>query len=85
MRRPTTNEGKPELKPRHMEALAEVARYRSDSPFWWRRASMADLAAHGLVEEWKPALLANSKRKTLPYRITLAGQAALAKRENEDA
>jgi hypothetical protein len=60
------------------DALAELQRYTEDRNviYWWRRASMAKLAAMGLVETYRP-LDFPASRKVLPYRITEAGRRAL--------
>lgn len=46
---------------------------------------MEKLIALGLVEMWRPKSLQHSKRKSLPYRLTDAGRAALAEQEKGDA
>lgn len=70
----------PELTPRLREALAEVARYEGQNrTYWWRERSMADLAAMGLTETYRPPSLERYRGKQLPYRITEAGRAALSK------
>lgn len=65
-------------------ALKEVGSYRGRNLcYWWRRASMAQLAEMGLVETYRPKSMERSRSKTLPYRITEAGRTALAAREGE--
>lgn len=72
------------LHPRLLSALAEVARYEGKNQlYWWRRASMGQLAELGLTEPYRPASMANGKGKTLPYRITTAGRRALAEAGKE--
>ena len=77
-----------ELHPQLADALAELGRHEARNDgwlYWFRRASMDKLIALGLVEMWRPNSLQHSKRKSLPYRLTDAGRAALAEQEKGDA
>jgi hypothetical protein len=46
--------------------------------YWWRRATMVQLAGLGLAETWiSPSLAHRPNRKVKPYRLTPAGRALL--------
>jgi hypothetical protein len=53
--------------------------------YWRRRASMLKLEALGLVEQWTPHSMANSRGKARPYILTDAGRAVLAEIDGASA
>lgn len=67
---------------RLQNALLELVRHeeRGSSPYWWREASMYQLAAEGLTEKYQPCTI----RPVMAYRSTLAGREAAAKLRQDD-
>ena len=62
-----------------IDALADCDDYTADgSLYWWTPAAMKKLKALGLVERYRHPSLADSQT-FLPWRLTEAGRAALAK------
>lgn len=71
------------LTERERAALSECAHYHGRGIcYWWRRKSMADLAARGLVEPFCPPSVAERPRmKSRPFRPTEAGRLALSQEQ----
>ncbi|MGR9413115.1 hypothetical protein [Rhizobium leguminosarum] len=69
------------MNTRLMAALKELSTYsdRTNRLYWFRQASMRELAVLGYAEQWLPPSVAERPRmKQRPWRITDAGRAALS-------